>query len=125
MYDINIKNLIKKRLAAMPPDINFSDNIGSGFHKMFHGWKNSYNCAPIVDGDFDWYKLTFPIIKTTDKEKVILGLLSNNSYLTADDLGKEVGISEELVRYYLKKLKDKGLIVREGSRKTGKWVAVK
>jgi len=23
MYDVNIKNLIKKRLAAMPPDISF------------------------------------------------------------------------------------------------------
>ncbi|MBU4352134.1 MAG: winged helix-turn-helix transcriptional regulator [Nanoarchaeota archaeon] len=102
-----------------------------------HGWKKQFNASPIVDGDFDWYKITFPfncsIIKTTnkttdkttDKIKIVFNLLSKNPHLTAVDIGNNLGISEEGARYYLSKLKNQGRIKRKGSKKTGEWIVIK
>ncbi len=113
--------------------VKFSENIGSGFHKMFQGWKKQYHAAPVVEGDFDWYKITFPlnrsIIKTTNKTAIktnkegeLLELVRNNTHLTVEELANLLGLTKEGVKYHLNKLKKKGRITREGSKKTGRWI---
>ncbi|MFW5852841.1 MAG: RNA-binding domain-containing protein [Nanoarchaeota archaeon] len=113
--------------------IKLSENIGSGFHKMFQGWKEHYNLKPLIEGDFDHYKITFPTTtttttKTTSKtttkntEFEIMELLKNNPHLTAEDVAAQIGITKDGVRYHIKNLKDKGLLQRVGSSKKGKWV---
>ncbi len=87
---------------------------------------------PIIEGDFDWYKITFPfnrsIMKTTNKttiktgkERVVLDLIRNNAHLTVEELANP-GLTKEGVKYHLNKLKKTGRIRREGSKKTGQWV---
>lgn len=47
--------------------LNLAENIGSGFHKMINGWKSFYNIEPVISGDFDYYKIIFPLkVNTTD-----------------------------------------------------------
>ncbi|MBI2447220.1 MAG: putative DNA binding domain-containing protein [Candidatus Omnitrophica bacterium] len=46
-------------IARIFRTIKLSENIGSGFHKMFHGWTSYYKRKPKVDGDFDYYKIMF------------------------------------------------------------------
>ena len=36
--------------------IKLAENAGSGFDKMFSGWKSYYNKTPEVSGDFSYYK---------------------------------------------------------------------
>lgn len=112
--------------------VKFSENIGSGFHKMFQGWKQHYGATPIVKGDFDWYKITFPFNrsiatnKTTDKsdkEKELLDMIRNNPHLTVEELGGLLELTKEGVKYHINKLRKKGGITREGSKKTGRWIA--
>jgi ATP-dependent DNA helicase RecG len=115
--------------------IKFSENIGSGFHKMIDGWKHKFHLEPITEGDFDFYKITFPTTTTTKtttytttnisrregKEKEILNIISNNPYLSSDDISKTVGLTKEGVRYHLKNLKKKRLVKRKGHGKGGSW----
>jgi len=122
--------------------LRFSENIGSGFHKMINGWNKRYKIKPIIDGDFDYYKITFPLTKdgisdtttktttytttktTTkgdDKEREILELIENNPYLSADEIAIHVKLTKEGVRYHLKNLKKKGRITRKGHGKGGSW----
>lgn len=123
--------------------IKFSENIGSGFHKMINGWNWKYHLKPVIDGDFDYYKISFPLTKsgtttntttytttntTTNviskgeaKEKEILDLIENNPYLTAEQIGLKVGLTEDGVRYHIKNLKDKERIRRKGHGKGGSW----
>ena len=54
-------------------------------------------------------------------EKNILELLSMDSSLTATDLMQKTGKSERTVKRTLASLKEKGLIERIGSDKTGYW----
>lgn len=120
-------------LAKIFRFVKFSENIGSGFHKMFQGWKKHYHAAPIVEGDFDWYKITFPfnrslittMNKTTNKRDIgseLLILLENNPRLSMVEIGQKLHISSHNVQYYINKLKDAGKIKRVGSKKTGQWV---
>ena len=43
--------------------IKLSENAGSGFDKMFNGWKAYYEDEPLVSGGIDFYKITFPLVK--------------------------------------------------------------
>ena len=52
--------------------VKLAENIGSGFHKMINGWDQSYGLKPIIEGDFDYYKITFPgttAHKTVEKKQ--------------------------------------------------------
>ena len=69
--------------------VKLSENIGSGFHKMINGWDSHYHLKPLIEGDFDFYKITFPTTttqKTTqkksyDREKEILEIIEKKSLL--------------------------------------------
>ncbi len=89
----------------------------------------------LVEGDFDWYKITFPfnrsIIKSTNKTTnknlddigvELLDLLKSNPNLSMVEIGTKLKISSYTVQYHINKLKKKGKIIREGSKKTGLWV---
>lgn len=111
--------------------IKLSENIGSGFTKMFTGWKKVYGIPPLVDGDFDQYKISFPnpTIKTTNKPQLkpqisstIKEILANNPTYTAEDLAKTLKANPNTIRYHIQQLKKKGQIKRTGSKKKGKWI---
>lgn len=39
--------------------LKLSEGLGSGFHKMINGWNSYFNNKPIIEYDFDYYKITF------------------------------------------------------------------
>ena len=116
-------------IAKIFRHVKFSENIGSGFNKMIGGWNVHYHLKPLIEGDFDYYKITFPTTttntttKTTtkDKEKEILELIRNNPHLTSKEIGELVGLSINGVRYHIKNLKRKQLLERTGGSKKGYW----
>lgn len=119
--------------------IRFAENIGSGFPKMINGWQTKYRLKPIIEGDFDYYKITFPttitntisktitisITKGDAKEKEVLELISNNPTLSAAEIARHVSLSEVGVRYHLNNLKKKGNIKRKGHGRGGSWEITK
>lgn len=115
--------------------IKLSENIGSGFHKMINGWSQHYHLKPVIEGDFDFYKITFPttsntitkaISKTISKEEEkVLMLIGGNSSITAEAASKELKISVAGVRYHLHNLKKRGILKRVGGPKSGSWEIVK
>lgn len=55
-------------------------------------------------------------------ESKILDFIGMNPSASAAEIAAECGISERTVQRAIRKLKDFGIVVREGSKKTGKWV---
>ena len=39
--------------------LKLSENAGSGFRKMFNGWRSYYSIKPEVKNEIDYYKITF------------------------------------------------------------------
>jgi len=89
------------------------------------------SCYCLIDGDFDFYKITFPLTKSAtmtntitkgdDKEREIFEIIENNPSLSAEEISNIVGLSRVGVRYHIKNLKDKGRIIRKGHGKGGSW----
>ena len=115
--------------------LRFSENIGSGFHKMINGWNKKYHLKPIIDGDFDYYSITFPTTGTNTstntstkgdaRESEILVFISNNPYLSTQEIARHFGLSKQGIRYHIDNLKKKGLLKRRGHGKGGSWEILK
>ncbi|MDP2216906.1 MAG: putative DNA binding domain-containing protein [Methanolobus sp.] len=123
--------------------IKLSENAGSGFDKMFTGWKSYYNTEPLVSNDVDFYKITFPLTRDIISEKAsektreetreetrkktkekIIEIISQTPQITTDELAELTGITAKGVEWHIKKLKDEGLLKRIGSTKAGSWEVV-
>lgn len=59
-----------------------------------------------------------------ETENEIVELLRQNSEISREEMAYKLSRSEDSVRYYLRKLMKDGKIVREGSKKTGKWIVL-
>ena len=111
--------------------VRLAENIGSGFHKMIYGWKQHYDIEPDINGDFDYYKITFPttqktVEKTTQKtthkttQKIIV-LIKENPEISRKKLAEIIGLTEDGIKYQLKKMQEKGILERIGPAKGGYW----
>ena len=77
---------------------------------------------PNADGEFGTKFGEEFGIKFGINEKRLLLMLHDNPSLTATDMADRLGISQRAVEKQMKKLKDMGVISRQGSRKNGLWV---
>lgn len=64
-------------------------------------------------------------IKFGINDKKLLVLINNNPHLTLDELSVRMGITTRGVEKQIKRLKEHGVIERQGSKKSGKWVILK
>ena len=58
-------------------------------------------------------------------EKKVLSHLLENSEATADDMATAIGVTKRTIERTLKKLQEKGLLVRSGAKKSGSWIVIK
>ena len=61
-------------------------------------------------------------IKFGINEKRLLLLLNSNPSLTASDIAEQIGMTQRGAEKMMKKLKDAGVLIRQGSRKNGLWM---
>lgn len=59
--------------------------------------------------------------KRTNIEKLLLEM-KNNSNVSIDELPELITVSRRTVTRYIKELKDKGIVEREDSDKSGRWI---
>lgn len=59
-----------------------------------------------------------------DTQRKILGLLSEDAHLSAAKMAEQIGITSRNLESNIKKLKEKGILVRHGSPKNGYWEIV-
>jgi ATP-dependent DNA helicase RecG len=60
-------------------------------------------------------------ITTQNTTQKILELIEYNPKITRNEMAREIGISEDGIKYNLNKLKEKGIIIRKGSLRAGAW----
>ncbi|MBO4396645.1 MAG: putative DNA binding domain-containing protein [Eubacterium sp.] len=64
---------------------------------------------------------TIAAIRLNKNQNRIVELLRQNSFLTGAELAEEIGISKRNIEENIKKLKEMGVLVRNGSAKKGYW----
>ncbi len=133
------------KIARLFREIGRADELGSGVRNLF-------KYVPIYSGggqpqliEQDVFKIIVPVpeveeegsveditkneIKTekqlSENEKVVLEFIRKNPSIRIQELIELTGLSRRQVGYILEKLKDKGIIERVGSKKSGFWQIVK
>ena len=62
------------------------------------------------------------IEKLTINQKKIVEHINNNPFITSKELSKIIGITADNILVNIAKLKNKGIIRRDGADKGGKWI---
>ena len=134
-------------LADVFQRLGYMERKGSGLTKIINAYKNANNYDESKAPQFISSRVEFTVIlknlnygenrddksgiKDVSKaveeyaqhtEGVFLDALRNNPYISRKELSKLLMISEDSVKYQLKKLKNKGLIEHVGSSRGGYWV---
>ena len=60
----------------------------------------------------------------TERQKVIVNLIKGNDRITIDEMTEKVKVSEKTIRRELSVLYEKGILIREGGWKDGRWTIV-
>ncbi len=55
-------------------------------------------------------------------DEKVLFILQNNPSISRKDLSNKLNVSDSSIKRLLNKLKDDGIIKREGSKRNGKWI---
>ena len=104
----------------------FSDE--SDFNVTF--WNLNYGVEQISSGESNGEssgevtEKSDVIINLNNTEKQIIKLIAKNSAITQKELAIQIGLSEGGIRKAMTKLKNAGIIMREGSTKNGNWKVV-
>ncbi len=64
------------------------------------------------------------VIKLNKNQSIIVELLRQNPYLTGTELAEAIGISKRNIEENIKKIKEMGILVRNGSDRKGYWEVV-
>ena len=105
---------IREHLQEYPELGLYLEEVGDFFIAALHS--RSSAAPPITP------PITPPNIWVTDLERRILTLLLENPTASSTDLAKALSMTRDTVKEYLGRLKQKELVVREGSARAGRWL---
>lgn len=126
------------QLADVLFKTTFLENWGSGVQRMI----DECNNAGIPEPDFhtanDCVMVRFirnhsndpkddpkdDTKELTERQKIIVVLISSNDTITIDDMAQKIGVSGSTIKRELIVLQKKGIIARDGGRKRGHWIVL-
>ena len=114
--------------------INKVERIGSGIQRIKDSMKN-YGLKVDFDITENWFSVVFErkvgkrlaerlVEGLAESQKKILELVAENPKISKEEMSNKVGISTTAIDKNIKALKEKGLLRRVGSPKTGHWEVV-
>ncbi|MCM1181947.1 MAG: winged helix-turn-helix transcriptional regulator [Roseburia sp.] len=131
-------------LADVFQRLGYMERKGSGLTKIINAYQNNYNKSKAPqfissrveftvilknlnyeEDKYDEYEMGETAAKaeehTRRAEELLLNAVRGNPSISRKELAKLLGISEDGVKYHLKKLKDKGFIEHVGTSRGGRW----
>ena len=138
------RQYLNEELKDMFFSLDLIESYGSGIRRAKDAMELNHSpCLKFLpDNDIDDYTMAVAYIneefakirdeekfsgsdnKTTTKttnEDLIIAMIRNNPQISAEEMAEELELSVNGIRYYIKKLKKEGVLVRVGSTKKGHW----
>lgn len=131
-------------IASFFRNIGYADQLGSGVRNLFKYCKFYSGKDPeFIEGDI--FRIIVPLsdirtsIRTTQSTtqsttqwttqseerkpvQVIIELISAEPGISQKEMAERLGLNHNTLKYYIKKMREKGIIKRVGSNRTGKWI---
>lgn len=131
-----------QRIQNMLRMIGYGENLGSGFPLILNAWNEKHWLKPelIEQSELMQVKLVLHIEnieepknetkdvlnELTDRQRLIIELISVDASLSAkaisEKISEKISVSARTIENDLAQLKKKGILLREGGRKEGKWI---
>ena len=124
-------------LASVFFAAGYVENWGQGIEKVINQCRANGNPDPVftercgglsveigINPAKDVSDIPQPIINLDEKNRIILGCIEKDPGIPARAISENTGISINTVEKRLKKMTEQGLLKREGSTKSGKWIIV-
>lgn len=131
-----------QRIQNMLRMIGYGENLGSGFPLILNAWNEKHWLKPelIEQPELMQVKLVLHIEnieepknetkdvlnELTDRQRLIIELISVDASLSAkaisEKISEKISVSARTIENDLAQLKKKGILLREGGRKEGKWI---
>jgi ATP-dependent DNA helicase RecG len=116
-------------IAKMFRVIKLAETAGYGFDKIFKGWTTYVDDEPNYISGLDYIDLKLTTQKTTQKttqrQCEIINFLIKNPKASRREISEELdNITEDGVKYNLKVLQNRGLLIRIGPDKGGYWKVI-
>ncbi len=120
--------------------VGFGDNAGSGFPLILNTWKENGWVEPELEENFGLNQVTLTLsfekqtLKTNDKKhmikgqeikermKLVIDLIREDSSISVANIAKQLELSDKKVRVAIDRLRDSGVLHREGNDRGGKWI---
>lgn len=112
-----------RRILSKAEEYGLKEPKIEAFDDMFR--VNLYRNIGEVIGESIGDELEFDVSRLNETQIKVLKSLKEDKYLSATKLAEITGIARRNVENNIKKLKDMGILVRQGSPKSGCWVIVK
>lgn len=119
--------IINKIISKIIYYAGYANLNGTGFNILF---KNKKEALPYslkqknTSVEFTYFIYTDKN-KNLTVDKAILSILIEKPFIKSEEIGKKIGKTRRTVQTILKQLKEKNLITRKGSKKTGYWIVNK
>jgi ATP-dependent DNA helicase RecG len=137
-----------RRLGDFLKELDLTEGKATGIPMIRKALKENGSAEPIfnTDDDRSFFEVQFfvhhdfkggaifaePATKGIEKKEVmltnrsmqVLALITENPAITIAGISNEVGISKRAIDKHISKLKQAGIIDREGADKTGNWVVL-
>ena len=139
-------NARNPKIQNMLRMVGYGENIGSGFPLILDAWKQAGWETPelINKVELDEVELVMPlpnvtkdvtkdvtndvvkdvVKELTERQTVIIKLIQENPTLSASEMSQKTGMTTRTIQRDLADLQKKGILVREGGRKDGRWVVI-
>ena len=133
-------------IASFFRNIGYADQLGSGVRNLFKYSKfYSGNDPEFIEGDI--FKIIVPLdegnreeqttqsvtqttqsvtqttqSKENDPDKNIMQLIEQNPFLSQKQMAEKLNLNKNTLKYYIKNMKEKGVIERVGTNRKAKWI---
>lgn len=126
-------------IASFFRNIGYADQLGSGVRNLFKYSKCYSGDDPkFMEGDI--FRIIVPLNERKTKETItqsatqstqsdeikpvqrIIEIIEQNPLLSQKQMAEKLSLNQNTLKYYIKKMRKKGIIERVGSSRKGKWV---
>ena len=121
-------------LAQIFTQMGRSEEFGTGLRNVYKYSKAYSGSEKIVFLEDDIFRVSIPLTgdatekvteKVTENQRKMIDIISDNKWITINELSKFVGISPRKIKENIRKLKDIGILMRIGPDKGGYWEIIK
>ena len=141
-YHVFNRRYRNRRIGEFLKEMHLTEGRNTGFRKILNALERNGSPKPIFETDPERLSFCTTLLihpdffyknegvnegvskDLTEKEQMILNAMKSTPSISVAKMVKELNISKASIERAIKSMKEKQLIVREGSAKSGKWIVL-